>query len=141
MSAVYAETSAILAWLLGESNASVTVGVLNNAGEIVTSALTEVEVRRALVRISSEGMLSEAATTHLLGIFEATWRAWSVMEITAAVRTRASMRYPVEPVRSLDAIHLATALEFTKVVATLGVLSFDTRITDNLDPLGLEPAV
>ena len=47
----------------------------------------------------------------------------------------------VEPVRSLDAIHLATALEFTKVVATLGVLSFDTRITDNLDPLGLEPAV
>ncbi len=63
------------------------------------------------------------------------------MEITAEVRNRASMNFPIEPVRSLDAIHLATALEFMQAYNEMKVISFDKRIIDNLEPLGLLPAL
>jgi len=35
-------------------------------------------------------------------------------EITAEVQERACGKFPVEPVRTFDAIHLSTALEFLK---------------------------
>ena len=141
MNAIYAETSAILAWLLGEDDASVALAVINDADQVFTSVLTELEVRRVLVRAAATGILTEAAAIHLHGVFETARRAWSAMEITDTVRMRASIRYPIEPIRSLDAIHLATALEFTKAVDTLSVLSFDARVVNNLEPLGLHAAV
>jgi hypothetical protein len=40
-------------------------------------------------------------------------------------------------VRTLDAIHLATALAFTEVFPDLSVLSFDERIVENSRELGI----
>ena len=59
------------------------------------------------------------------------------MEITKEIREGASQPFPVEPVRSLDAIHLSTALEFLKIYPEMKVLSFDKRINDNIPSLGL----
>jgi hypothetical protein len=42
-----------------------------------------------------------------------------------------------EPVRNLDAVHIATALEVQELYPDLEVLSLDQRILDNLVPLGL----
>ena len=39
--------------------------------------------------------------------------------------------------RTLDAIHLATALAFTEAFPELGVVSLDRRILDNAESLGL----
>jgi predicted nucleic acid-binding protein len=141
VSSVYAETSAVLAWLLGESTAEQAVAVINGSDSVLTSALTAVEVHRSLVRAQATGVLSEAAAGHLEGVFETISLAWIIMEMSPGVRERASMRFPVEPVRSLDAIHLATALEFHKAVSDMKILSFDARIVNNLDRLGLERAL
>ncbi|MBI2346165.1 MAG: hypothetical protein HYV03_04650, partial [Deltaproteobacteria bacterium] len=65
---------------------------------------------------------------------------WHIMEITAEVRARAGRPFPSEPIRSLDAIHLATALEFVRAFPDLTVLSFDDRVLRNLAPLGLPGA-
>lgn len=46
----------------------------------------------------------------------------------------------VEPVRSLNAVHLASAIELLAAYPDLMVLSFDDRIIANLEPLGLEKA-
>lgn len=78
-----------------------------------------------------------AAAAHVLGVFETISRQWTAVEISADVRARASRRFPVEPIRTLDAIHLATALELLRVVQELQVLSLDRRVVDNLEPLGL----
>ncbi len=59
------------------------------------------------------------------------------MSIDEAVVERASEPFPVEPVRSLDAIHLATALEYKKLYPGLEITSQEKRINDNLEPLGL----
>jgi hypothetical protein len=63
------------------------------------------------------------------------------MEITKEIREGASQPFPVEPVRSLDAIHLSTALEFLKLYPGLKVLSFDKRINDNIPSLGLSYSI
>jgi predicted nucleic acid-binding protein len=141
VSSVYVETSAILSWLFGESTATAVTSAIDEAETVLTSVLTGVEVRRSLIRAEHTGILTPAAATHLLGVFETVSRAWIVVEITPEIRSRASARFPVEPIRSLDAIHLATALELLRAVDELEVLSLDRRIVDNLDPLGLRAAV
>ena len=140
MSAVYVETSAVLAWLLGESRSATVLSVINEAESVLTSVLTEVEVRRSLARARTAGTISEAAAAHLQGAFESVYRAWVLMEPGPEVRARASAPFPVEPIRTLDAIHLATALEFLKAVEDVRVLSLDKRVLDNIGPLGLQAA-
>jgi predicted DNA-binding protein (UPF0278 family) len=45
--------------------------------------------------------------------------------------------FPREPVRTLDAIHLATALLHAAEIGALVVLSIDQRVRANADALGL----
>ena len=45
---------------------------------------------------------------------------------------------PCEPIRSLDALHLATALIVRNLSPEVQVLSFDDRIRDNATALGLD---
>lgn len=59
------------------------------------------------------------------------------MEISSDVRLRAGRPFPAEPIRSLDAIHLATALALVEGYGPMTVLSSDDRIDRNLEPLGL----
>ncbi len=73
----------------------------------------------------------------LRDLFTETTTSWALIEITKEIREGASQTFPVEPVRSLDAIHLTTALEFLKIYPEMKVLSFDKRINDNLPQLGL----
>ncbi len=63
---------------------------------------------------------------------------WVLMEISEEVRSRAARAFPVEPVRTLDAVHLATALLFIRVFPDLKLLSFDECILENARPLGIE---
>ena len=59
------------------------------------------------------------------------------MAVTSDVLARAGRAFPVEPVRTLDAIHLATALEFVATYPDLRILSFDERVRSNAEALGI----
>ncbi|MBM3792162.1 MAG: type II toxin-antitoxin system VapC family toxin [Acidobacteria bacterium] len=59
------------------------------------------------------------------------------MEISEQVRERAARAFPAEPVRTLDALHLATALLFMRVYPDLRILTYDRRIADNAQALGI----
>ena len=63
--------------------------------------------------------------------------AWMTMAVSEEILARAGRPFPVEPVRTLDAVHLATALEFAKAFPDLRVISRDARILDNAQALGL----
>lgn len=75
----------------------------------VASVLIEVEVPRALDRLRQAGDMEEADAVAAAERGRAALRAFRLMEIDAAVRLRASGPFAVQ-VRSLDAIHLASAL-------------------------------
>ncbi len=137
MSTLYVETSAVLTWLLGESLACDAKSAMDAADRIVTSALTSLETKRALIRAEAGALLTASETARLHGLFEQAWNGWYVMEISQEIRDRAASRFPIEPIRSLDAIHLAAVLQFVRAFQDLHVLSYDRRIVQNLEPLGL----
>jgi len=128
-----------LTWLLGESRADEVISVVNNAKTVVTSVLTLLEAERGLIRVEGQKILTAAECQKLRGLIVRTKNAWVLMELSEEVRNLAGRRFPVEPLRTLDAIHLATALVFLKAYSDLQMLSYDRRILDNLLPLGLMP--
>jgi predicted nucleic acid-binding protein len=135
---VYLETSAILTWLLGEKRAAEPRRAVDAAERAVTSALSFAEVERALVRAEGAGMLKAADGQRLRGLLQRTRAGWATMSVTDEVLGRAARPFPVEPVRTLDAVHLATALAFARAYPDLRVVTFDRRILDNAAALGLD---
>ena len=62
---------------------------------------------------------------------------WDIVGLVDEVVERAGRRFPLEPVRSLDAIHLATALDLVEAHPDLHVLTLDVRLAENARALGL----
>jgi predicted nucleic acid-binding protein len=134
---VYAESSAVLAWLLGESSASIVQSALARAERVVTSALTVLECERALRRAELERRITGPMADRARQALRAVLPGWVIMEMTGPHLTRVGDRFPIEPVRTLDAMHLAAAMEFGSAVPGLALLSLDDRIRSNAAALGL----
>src|SRR5215475_375503 len=111
--------------------------VVDAAQSVWTSALTYAEVGRVLVRREHAGTLVTAERQSLRGVLAKARRGWMTLDVTEDVLRRASEPFPVEPIRALDAIHLATAIEAAQAVPRLTVISQDRRILENAKALGL----
>lgn len=138
MKVLYLETSALLAWLFNEAAAEEAVGRMNQADLIVSSELLRVETCRALLRAEENKLITPDQHHLLRDTFMENLKGWFRMSMDQFVVERSCESFPVEPLRSLDAIHLATALEYKKLYPELTVLSFDRRILANLQELGLD---
>ncbi len=136
---VYAESSAVLAWILGEPTAASVRKALTGAERVVTSALTATECGRALARGRREGRLSGAEHLAALRLLDVAERNWDVHALSDRVLARTRREFPVEPVRTLDGLHLATALLVREALGQLAILTFDDRIRANAEALGLDP--
>lgn len=135
---VYAESSAVLAWLLGESSGAKTRRVLGQAERVVSSAITALECARGLARARATGRLGRADELAALRLLDVAESSWDVHELSERVLARARAGFPNEPVRTLDALHLATASLFHEAVGGIALLSFDARIRANATGLGIE---
>ena len=137
MTVLYLETSALLSWLFNESDALKIIERVNRTDLIVTSVLIRVETVRAINRALNENLITEDQHKNLIRNFEDQLKSWFTMSIDDAVLDGASKGFPVEPERSLDAIHLATALEYKKLYPELKILSLDNRIIRNAEVMGM----
>jgi predicted nucleic acid-binding protein len=138
---VYAETSAVLRWLLGAPGGDDAREILGRAEHVMASRLTLIEARRALVRATVTGEISEAAALAVSAVLMTASARWTVVEILPEIAERAAGRFPAEPIRTLDAVHLATALFLVPEIGTVSVLSTDERVTRNAPLLGLSLAL
>ena len=137
MKALYLESSAVVAWLLGESPAADVIRAMNEAEVRVTSQLTLVEVERVIRRAVALRLIKDASALKVRGVLARHRKKWITMALTDSVLARAGSAFPIEPVRTLDAIHLATALAFSEAYPELEMLTFDRRISENATALGL----
>lgn len=137
---VYVESSAVLAWLLGEDHGRRTEQELAAADLVVTSDLTLIECDRVLSRAAALGERSHAEVAKRRATLGAASDRWVVLAIDSEVAARSRQAFPREPVRSLDAIHLSTALVARNLVTELQVVSLDERIRDNATALGFDIA-
>jgi hypothetical protein len=138
---VYAESSAVLAWLLDEAAAAAAAAevrqLLSDAEIIVSSDLTLIECDRVLIRAITLGVLSEADAADRRAQLSAAAAHWHLLRIAPEVVDRARQPFPGEPIRSLDAIHLASTLVARSAVSGLKLLSLDDRIRSAARKLGV----
>lgn len=135
---VYAESSAILSWLLGERDATRVRDCLGTAAIVIASDLTLVECDRVLIRAVAMGELPEAEAAGRRAELNAAAAHWVVLRLSAEVIDRARQRLPREPVRTLDALHLACALVARGATPDVDVLSLDEHIRTNAAALGFD---
>ena len=125
---VYAESSAVLAWLLDESSAPEVRQILGDAEIIVASDLTLIECERVLLRAVYLKELSEAEAADRRAHVAASAAHWHILRMASEIVDRARQPFPGEPIRTLDAIHLASVLVARSAVPGLGLLSLDDRM-------------
>lgn len=128
------ESSALVAALLEHD--SVALKSLPAGTQLVTSALTFAEAGRAIIRARTAGRLSpreEQAAVRALRTFE---RRCYILDVDRAVLARVRRPFPIEPIRTLDAVHLATAEVLAEPPALVTIVTRDARVRDNARALG-----
>ncbi len=133
---LYADTSAVLRWLFNEAAGTQIFNALRKAEKVVCSRLTLVETRRVIQRAITERRITEAEGADLLAVFGQAAAQWAILELTTQVARRAEGAFPVEPVRTLDAIHLASAIFLRESLPELQMLSTDNRVRENARQIG-----
>ena len=134
---VYAESSAILAWLLDEPAGAEVRRILASADAIVASDLTLIESDRVLMRAAALREMTEAEAADRRAHLMRAASHWHVLRIGPEIVERARQPFPGEPIRTLDAIHLASALVARGALSGLELLTLDERVRRAARPLGL----
>lgn len=104
---------------------------------VVASDLTLIESDRVLLRAVVLDELTEAEAADRRGHLMTAASRWHLLRISPEIADRARQPFPGEPIRTLDAIHLASALIARGTVPGLALLSLDERIRRAAAPLGL----
>jgi predicted nucleic acid-binding protein len=125
---IYLDTSALVKLIRIEGESAALSDWLDERTESrwVTSALTEVELPRALRAACPEGLPAVPSVLMRLDRFE----------IDHVIRSTAAA-YPNPGLRSLDAIHLATAQIAASIAPLTALISYDTRLSEAAAALGL----
>jgi len=134
---VYVESSAVLAWLLEEAPGPQLQEILGRAEFVAASDLLLVECDRALIRAEVLGQLSLFEVRRRRALLEEVSSRWTLLRIEGILE-RARQRFPYEPVRALDSLHLASALSARSALSDLALLSLDNRIRENGVALGFQ---
>lgn len=133
---MYAETSAVLRWLFAEAGGEEIRAALAAAPQVVSSRLTLIETRRVVRRAEREGRISAAESVDVLAVFAQAVATWAILGISDEIARRSEEGFPNEPVRTLDAIHLASALFLRQSFPGLVVTTADERVRVNAALLG-----
>jgi uncharacterized protein len=123
---LYLESSAIVKLVAPEPESAALVATLRSDPETVSSYLAGVEVLRAVRRTG--------AAAEKVGRAEAVLDRIALVPIDAGVVRRASLLEPTD-LRTLDAIHLATALTLGPEIA--GLVTYDARLAQAAASAGL----
>jgi uncharacterized protein len=134
---LYAESSAVLAWLLDERDGQAVRERLAQSATVVASDLTLIECDRVLIRAAALGELTEAEAADRRGHLTRAAAHWHVLRIGGEIVDRARQPFPGGPIRTLDAIHLASALVARAAAPGLALLGLDHRIRTAAHELGL----
>ena len=107
--------------------------------DCVTSAILPVELRSALRRRVAERMLESSRVSEILKRVAADRAYWTIIEVGTEVLSGAEALVSVHPLRTLDAIHVASAQLFAArlSISDLIFVSADQRQTEVASAIGL----
>ena len=125
MSVAYLDSSALVKLMVREDETAALEADLLDRDGLVTSSLAMVECRRAAARAGNRRVLQRVSD-----VLDAVY----LLDLTSPVLEQAASLRPA-PVRSLDAIHIATALSIGE--ADLDLITYDDRMAEAARANGL----
>ncbi len=125
---VYVDSSALVKLLVSEPESRALREYLIGREELVSSALAEVELLRALSRIDGSEEIRRRARLLLDGL--------ALLPLDSTVLKEAAS-FPVPGLRTLDALHLAAALSLADLDA---FVTYDRRLAEAAAAAGLPVA-
>ena len=134
----YFDTSALVKRYIDEPGRPEVLQLLRRH-DCVTSALLPIELRSALRRRVAEGTLDAVRVSDILKRVATDRAYWTQVEIAREVLATAEKLVAMHPLRTLDAIHLASAQLFAARLsaAALIFVSADSRQTAAASAVGL----
>lgn len=135
---IYFDTSALVKRYVDEPGRREVLQLLRH-DECVTSAVLLVELRSGLRRRVAEGSIDAARLPAILKHVAADRPYWTLIEVGSDVLAGAEMLVGAHPIRTLDAIHVASAQLFAARVSMPGLtfVSADKRQTEAAVAVGL----
>lgn len=124
---IYLDSSALVKLVLPEEESAALVSTLTHFRQAASSALSRVEVHRAVRQISAQPRALQRAREVLAGIY--------LIPIDDLILSMAADLKPAA-LRSLDALHLATALRLGSELTAMIV--YDSRLAEAARQTGLE---
>jgi predicted nucleic acid-binding protein len=132
----YLESSIVVAAILeADAEAKEAVRAL---GMRMTSALTLAETGRAIARARATNRISAQDAHAAVRSLNRLEQRVTVLDIGPGILARARRPFPVEPVRTLDAIHLATVEAIDESPALVTILTRDDRVRANAIAMGYQ---
>jgi predicted nucleic acid-binding protein len=128
--ALYLDTSIALRATLEQGTTPDSEHRIASAAVLVTSRLALVESARALLRVRAQGGVPEHRLADARRELDALWNRCELWELSPAVCDLASLLAPDKPLRTLDALHLATFLLARRRIDGLELLTADRRLED-----------
>lgn len=129
-SPLYLDTSAVLRAALERGTTPDLEQRLRAASVLLTSRLSLVESARALLRLQQQGRIPDARLLEAERAIDAIWVRCELWELTPSVCDLAQRVAPRRPLRSPDALHLATYLLARRRISKLELLSVDERLLE-----------
>lgn len=103
---------------------------LRRARLLLVSRLALVESARALVRLRLARQASEERLADAARELDALWARCDVWELSPAICDAAAALAPRKPLRTLDALHLATYVQARRYIEGLELVTEDRRLRD-----------
>ena len=130
----YVDSSVLLRFLLiGDT----TLGKALDFEMVGSSELIRIECKRVLLRYRLEGQLNDEAYRDAVGHLEKVLTGFFMVEISGAVKQRASEAFPTV-IGTLDAIHLSSALLWREHADDeVVVMTFDKQMSVCAGAIGM----
>ena len=132
---VYLESSAALRDLLDGEGAREIRAALAAADLVATSRLTLAEVGRVFARLRAIEPEIAARAADRESAFISESEIWALAPVDEEILARCARPFQVEPVRTMDALHLATIECVGAALSPFVVLSTDRRVRDNAEAM------
>lgn len=130
----YLETSAVVAAIV-EDDKDADLAV-RGEGRRVASSLTFAEARRTIARRGATGRMTATVQRSALARLRRLEENVALVPIGTVILDRVGRPFPVEPLRSLDAIHLATAELLDPSPQVITIVTRDRRLAQNARAMG-----
>ena len=125
---LYLDTSAVLRATLEGGTTPEIERRIAKAPALITSRLSLVESARALHRVRRSGEVAESKIADAESLVARLWRHCEIWELTGEVCDLAERIAPTQPLRTLDALHLATYMLARRHLNDLALLTADDRL-------------